>query len=427
MKISPREAWIISRLLCGRVTVPDGQVEPLDESDRVRPLADQLRSSELRFRFSIWKGFLTGRTDRDDWRLPVGDADPAGPPPPEGDGPGGEDEPLATLDDIKQMVSDTSWPWPGWLAGGVLNTLAADPGVGKTILAMNLARILWQARPWPDGQPNPFPAGTKTLWVPGDRHYPQLIDLAARYGLPGEAMLFNAPPAEPTAGLDLDNLETLDKLEAGIRSRSPGLVIVDTVGMTTERNLSLPEEARAYFSPLMTIAGERQVSFLMLTHLNRSSHVLGRRIVGATRVVWKLTCPDPSGPPDRRKLAVDKTYSVVPPALGLTIADDGCSFDNRPPEAEEGEKRAKASPRLEECKQWLAGILEGGASPVKSIRASAEAEGFGAGLLYLAQKAMGLETVTRGSRSFWTLPGDETPDQPLLSLSGLSGSQGERD
>ncbi len=123
----------------------------------------------------------------------------------------------------------------------------------------------------------------------------------------------------------------MDALRARIRTEAPGLVIIDTVGMTTARNLCRPEDARDYFGPLMRIANDTGTAFLLLTHLSRDSQALGRRIVGASRVVWKLTHPDPEGQPDRRRLGVDKTYALKPPPLGMAIAESGCTFDFNPP------------------------------------------------------------------------------------------------
>lgn len=409
MRISPREAWIVARLLGDRTT-------ELEETERIGPLAEVLRRTLPRERPAVWRGFLAAIPDREGWSGPVDDADVMAEPPPMpepdrataglGQGPGA----TATLDDLKRMVSVTAWPWPGWLAGGVLNTLAANPGVGKTILAMNLAKALWRGELWPDGGRNPFPAGTTTLWVPGDRHYPQLIELAERYGLPGAAMLFNAPPGEPTTGLDLDDEENLDRLERTVRSRSPGLVIVDTVGMTTERNLGRPEDARAYFSPLMEIAGATGVSFLLLTHLSKEAQALGRRIVGASRVVWKLTQPDPEGQPDRRKLWVDKSYSTIPAPLGMTITEAGATFDATPP-AEPGEGRSRGSSRIDDCRQWLEDFLDGQARPIKAIVAAARAEGFCRSLLYRTREAMELTSFDRGGAAYWGPPGDPDDDR----------------
>ena len=131
------------------------------------------------------------------------------------------------------------------------------------------------------------------------------------------------------------------------------MVIIDTVGMTTGRNLCRPEDAREYFGPLMDLARETRVPFLLLTHLSQDGQALGRRIVGACRLVWKMTHPDPEGQPDRRRLWVDKTYTVKPPALGMTIADAGCSFDFNPPTAPEPAKPGRPPEKLDKAIAFL--------------------------------------------------------------------------
>lgn len=401
MRIGARDAWIIDRLLCGRVPVADGEVEPLLESERARPIVERLRETDPDQRRAVWIGFLTGRSDRDDWASPVGEADPGAPPPPEH---AVEALPKrATLGDVKRLIAETQWPWPGWLAGGVLNTLASHPGEGKTILAMNLARVLWNGWPWPDGAANPFPPRTRTLWVPGDRHYPQLIELAGRYGLPDEALLFNASADNPADGYDLDEGPVLDELESAINAERPGLVIVDTVGMTTRRNLGRPEEARAYFGPLMDIAHDSGTSFQLITHLSKESQALGRRIVGASRVVWKLTKPDPENQPDRRRLWVDKTYSQVPRALGMTIAADGCTFDDKPPEEPTRDQGSKPATKVALCRIWLKAHLDPGPARIRDIRRAAEAEGFDSKMLYGTARALRVERFTVDDQKWWKL------------------------
>ena len=342
--IRPDVAWALRGRVSGlslngtRNALPEPFRSMADHLDAVlvdEDLTGTARREALALaRLPAWQAMLAARSDRDELIKALAAADPDAPPP-EADG---TPERCATLADVRRLVADTEWPWEGWLAAGVLNALASDPGTGKTIMAADLARRAWFGLCWPDGQPNPLPKGTRTLWVPGDRHYIQLIDLAGKYGLPDEAMLFNAPVADPTAGLDLDDPDELAALLARIRAESPGMVIIDTVGMTTEKNLCKPEDARAYFGPLMDMAQLTGILFLLLTHLSREGQALGRRINGACRLVWKMTHPDPEGQPDRRRVWVDKTYLVKPPALGMTIADAGCSFDFNPPTDPEPDK-----------------------------------------------------------------------------------------
>ncbi len=321
--MKPREAHTLRHLLTG---------QPLPELDGltapVQRLARHLDALPPEARPDAFGAFLAHHDPAEAERISTAIAavNPDATPP-EADPP----EQPATLADLRRVVADLVWPWRGWLASGVLNVLAADPGVGKTTLAAWLAHLLWYAKAFPDGQANPFPERTPTLWVAADRHFAQLMELAAAFGLPDEAVLFNAPPYDPTTGLDLDDPAELVALERRIEAGRPGLVLIDTVGTSTGRDLCRAEQAREFFAPLMDLAGRVSVPLLALTHLSANGEALGRRIVGAARCHWKLTCPDPEGQPDRRRLWVDKSYTARPPALGMTIRADGCDYDFNPP------------------------------------------------------------------------------------------------
>jgi hypothetical protein len=303
-------------------------------------------------RFDAWQAIAETHPDRDEIVEARARVDPTGPPP--------EAEATrrtATLADVRGMMSASAWPWPGWLCAGTLNALAADPGTGKTIMAADLARRLWIADTWPDQQANPFPERTRTLWVPGDRHYMQLIDLAASYGLPDDALLFNAPADDPTAGIDLDDPATLAELAGRIEVDAPGLVIVDTVGMTTDRNLCRAEDAKAYFAPLLNIAVRTRALFLLLTHLSKEGGSLGRRIDGACRVVWKMTDPDPEARTVRRRVWVDKTFAAKPAPMGMTIGEAGCTFDFSPPSKPEASKGGRPPEARDKARSFIVEAL----------------------------------------------------------------------
>src|SRR5205814_1602918 len=56
-----------------------------------------------------------------------------------------------------------SWLWPGRLALGKLAILDGDPGLGKSLLALDLCARVSTGRPLPDGQPGPGPANVLVL------------------------------------------------------------------------------------------------------------------------------------------------------------------------------------------------------------------------------------------------------------------------
>jgi hypothetical protein len=338
--------WVLARLVADMPL--NGEAAAM--SAELRPLADRLAAMPPDRRADMLDVASLYMPKRADFLKAVALADRNGSAPaPAANGPPRS----ATLATMRKLMANTSWPWPGWLAGASLNSLAADPGIGKTILAVTLASILWFRRPWPDGQANPFPEKTRTLWLPADHQYPQLMDLATACGLPDDAIVFNAPEDDPTGGLDLDDPDVRDALKDRIVTEAPGLTIIDTVGMTTGLNLCRPEDARAYFGPLMAMANETATPFLLLTHLSRDMQALGRRIVGASRVVWKLTHPDPDGQPDRRRLWVDKSYAVKPVPLGMSIADAGCTFDFNPPEAPEPRPPGRPSDKRDKAARFI--------------------------------------------------------------------------
>src|SRR5579862_7743263 len=83
------------------------------------------------------------------------DAPPHPPPPAAADDP--VLVPLADVD-----ARDVAWLWPGRVARGKLTLLCGDPGVGKSMLALDLAARVTNGAAWPDGAV-PCPAGSALL------------------------------------------------------------------------------------------------------------------------------------------------------------------------------------------------------------------------------------------------------------------------
>jgi hypothetical protein len=312
------------------------------------------------------------------------------------------------MEDIRRIVSSQPWLWRGWIADGVVNALAAEPGVGKTRFALDLARRLWHGEPWPDGQANTLPPGTRTLWVLGDRNWAEVLHTLETFGLPDDALALGAPPDDPTGVLDLDEPEDLAALAGHVRAARPALVVIDTIGMVTARNLGQTSEARAFFAPLMDLAAANHVALLGLTHLSLHKEALGRRIVEKARVVVKMTHPDPDGQPDRRRLWVDKAAGVSPPALGMTLAEEGNTYDFDPPgaprPAEPAVSGGRPQAKLETCLAWLADRLSDQPVPALEVRRAAEAAGISNGRLYAARSMLGVESFYENDQRFWRLP-----------------------
>src|SRR5690606_33150655 len=98
------------------------------------------------------------RTDRGEIIAALAGVDPLGPPPEAPAAPR-----FATVADVRRMLSETRWTWPGWIPSGRIIGIGGFEGTGKTRFALDLARRIWNGEPWPDGQDATLPARTPTL------------------------------------------------------------------------------------------------------------------------------------------------------------------------------------------------------------------------------------------------------------------------
>jgi hypothetical protein len=378
--IRPSDAWVIASL--------DSDLPVSDEkrhavSIRFRPLVFQLASLPIEQREGVIQAFLSACTDRDAIDEAITNAAPEGPQPE------AEDERLfATLADIARTASDQPWLWKGWIARGVFNVVASQPGTGKTRFALDLARRLYLGLKMPDGQDNEMPQGTRTLWVQADQAFPEMVQAATEFGLPHKAVALGSLPDDPYGGLSLDGDDAIAALAQRIRAANPGLVIIDTVGMATNRDLTRPEEAKALFAPIIELARETGVAILGLTHLNKEGQALGRRIVEKARVVIMMTNSDPDGQPNRRRLWVDKSAAIKPPPLGITMGNTGNEYDFCPSTAAKIDQGGRPPIKLAKAIAFITEKLREGDCKYADLISAWESSGEAKGTAFNAIKGM---------------------------------------
>src|SRR5690349_12561600 len=68
---------------------------------------------------------------------------------------------LSSVGDLE--LRPVSWLWPGRLPLGKLAILDGDPGLGKSLVTLDLCARLSTGRPFPDGVASPGPAAAVVL------------------------------------------------------------------------------------------------------------------------------------------------------------------------------------------------------------------------------------------------------------------------
>ncbi len=354
---------------------------------------------ETTIRSGLRKGSTKPRT------APAKPSTPPGEPKKNADN---SDDPLdqdATAADLILMSITVRWVWPLWVPQGVLTILASEPGCGKTRFCMDLARRLALGMPWPDGSPNDFGPGMKTLWVPADNQHTELGTIPVDFGFPPELLVLNATRRNPFVGTLLDAKEELADFEARIARHKPVLVFVDTCLNATDRSSHKPEDAKAFFVPLQQIAARQQTAIVCVTHLNAAGKPLGRRIMGQGRLVMQIEKPDPDQE-TRRKLYVVKSNSLSPRPLGVTLTSTGNDYDDNPPSEPDAlgtPAGREPAPAEREAQEWLLDWLADGPKLAGNTIGEAERAGIPKSILYVAKAQLKIKSSGPKGQVVWEL------------------------
>jgi hypothetical protein len=320
-------------------------------SEAWRPIAEKLAAKPSTDRGSILEIFLAVRPDRDDIIKAIADQDAKGPAPPIK-----PPRRFATCADVLKLETAVPWAWEGWLPSNRIVGIAAGEGVGKTRLAMDLARRVWHGKPWPDNQPMTLPPHSPTLWVAADGQQGELALSLPFLGMPPESVIFPTPSDDPYGGNSLDDDDTLKALDEAVQIHKPAFIIVDSLTYATEFDISEQRVIARLKDPLVKLSQTYQVIVMLLLHVSKEGQALGRRIRGITRTLMHLECPDPSQA-DRLSLWVEKSYAAKPPALGVTIGESGNTYDFQPPARPDPSKGGRPSDKRDKAMQFIRDAL----------------------------------------------------------------------
>lgn len=338
--------------------------------------------------------------------------------------PSTTERPFPSLLDIAADLLPIQWAWPNWLPIGMLTLLAARPGAGKSMLALDLAHRIISGQPWPDGAPQTRP-GARVIYVDGE-NVPQILNERAEQWQMLRQHIYLLLPDEDDVILDLSQPKYQDKLAQMAYRLEPALIVVDSLGSVMGKGENAIEDVRNLLAYLAGLANQNTCGLLLIHHLRKANGgqmslldsvdpdmVRGSgHITAMARVAWGLasvqTGPEPNRNGPRKLEVIKSNLARYPDPLGLTMEPlpDGDAvklvYDLKAPE------HYKEPTVGDEAGAWLLGYLEDAGAPVKPSDAVAAgaAEGFSRAMIYRARDADKtiLNTVGRKGRgNCWAL------------------------
>jgi RecA-family ATPase len=340
---------------------------------------------------------------------------------------GGETVPMP-LSELTARPVD--WLWPGRIPFGAITVLAGEPGLGKSLLTLDLAARLSRGELSGD-------AGSTLLLTAEDAREQVVVPRLIAAGADQSRVLV---PPRPTDGLDLP-LRIPDEMEAMRRLVIAGdvrLLVVDpfSAHLPGHVNGNSDKSVRGALAPLAALAEEQNLAVVLVAHLNKgeSAHALHRiggsiALPAAARSVLLLT-RDPDDPEQTqgslRVLAhVKSNLDRFQPSLAYRIDETNVSAIDEPVPAirELGPSRYTAEQLLalnqpearskrEEAQELLKAELADGPKLVRDLHGRAHELGISLTTLNRAKDDLGVASRKRNLGAWeWTLP-DSSADQP---------------
>ncbi len=219
-----------------------------------------------------------------------------------------------SLADLEADLPATSWLWPNWIPKGMLTVMAAWPGVGKTYVALDLAKRIIHNQAAPDDQPLNTQSGT-VIYVDAEDFLPAISNRASAWGMQTNRLFpFRRPPRDI---LDLNNRDYQDTLIDMVYDLHPDLIIVDSLSGINPKSENNIEDMREIIGFLAELPEQFNTACVLIHHLRKpgkshagvnmhdlrgSSHLtaVARSIIGMDA----LSTTDPNGP---RWLKIIKT------------------------------------------------------------------------------------------------------------------------
>jgi len=251
---------------------------------------------------------------------------------------------------------DVKWLIPGWLPAGKVSVLFGEPGVGKSMLALEIVARLSTGRPMPQfdpphshSMPNtqyPIPntnslspacpegtGGSPSPPVPCDRPRRSLL-LCAEDGAAS-----TVKPRLEAAGAECSSVHIFqdgghnafpDHLHEHILDCDPALVVIDPLTAYLDRlDLHSDQHMRRLFTILTAVAGLTGAAILLIHHQNRRSggaavlRCAGSTAIAACARSVMAVARDPEDASSRILVHVKANLCPRAPSLRFHLHEDG--------------------------------------------------------------------------------------------------------
>ena len=310
------------------------------------------------------------------------------------------------------------WLWPGRIPMGRLTLIAGEPGVGKSLVTLDLAARVTRGAPWPDDPDRPQRKAGHVLIVGPDDELratvvPRLICAGARlertFCASGVYNKHPFPALGSKRGFRLP--DDIPSLRNTIVELAPvRLIVLDPLwaflGGRPEHRITTGPDILAPLADLAAIYGVAIVGVTGIRGRPRAGILepAGHRSLLSARAAWGIA----KVPRKRRKRVMFPMKMNLGPetnGLDFKIVDGGIEWDKEPSTVTtEAILAASSETALERAAQWLRICLTGGGVLAAVIAKRAHECGVSQWMLRRAKNELGVRAEKHGYNgdTYWT-------------------------
>lgn len=282
--------------------------------------------------------------------------------------------------------------------------IAAEPGIGKSVLALRLAAVYLLGWPWPDGTPYTGERG-RVLWCETEGGQALNLARATAWGLPTDRIL--TPTSNPLDSISLEDYRQLDAIQQIALNEDVRLIVVDSFSGGNSKDENDAEAGRVV-KAIAHVARDAGLPLVVTHHLNkawRSNRITLSNVRGSTaiaqfvRLVWAIDKPDPDDQTALRLYGVKNNLGLSPKEIGLQVTDTGMVLLREAPEA------PKPDTVVDRAVEFLLDLLQREPLPKREIEAAFEGAGLSPAALRRAENRLNITKIKRSDGPWiWSLP-----------------------
>jgi hypothetical protein len=201
--------------------------------------------------------------------------------------PGDDDLIIQSLDLVASRA--VVWLWPGRLAQGKLAIFDGDPGLGKSLVTLDLCARITTGRPFPDDSPGGDP-GSVLIFHGEDAVEDVVSPRLDSFGA-DRARVFHAYRVGEFGPAPLFFPKHLPYLEQALERARPRLVVIDPIMAFLDATVATANDAsvRRVLTPLAQLAEKYDCVIILVRHLNKNA---GKRGIyrGAASIAFLAAC-----------------------------------------------------------------------------------------------------------------------------------------